>query len=95
MHTIRGFIGGNSNGQRRHPYQHAAAQAYKNDGFYTKEHIDTPILIDGVCAGVVTDVDKEYVYGTIWDKYVSKRIFADSGKLCDIVIEVKYRQRTN
>lgn len=63
--------------------------SYNNDGFYTKEHIDTPILIEGVVVGTITDVSNELVYGTIWDRYLSRRVYADSKKLCDVVISVK------
>lgn len=62
---------------------------YNNDGFYTKEHINMPIVIEGVCAGLITDVDKDHVHGVIWDKFVSRRVYADSGKLCDLSINIK------
>ena len=63
--------------------------AYKNDGFYSKENINTPILIEGVVVGSITDVDDDFVYGVIWDKYLSRRIFADNKKLCDVSINIQ------
>lgn len=63
--------------------------SFANDGFYTEENINTPILVDGVPVGIITNVDDKLVYGVIWDRYLSRRIFADSRELCDISIEVK------
>ena len=59
---------------------------FRNDGNYSKDAINAPIMIEGVAVGAITDVNDEFVFGTIWSKYVSRRIFADSGKICDIVI---------
>lgn len=63
--------------------------SFSNDGFYTEENINTPILIEGVPVGAITNVDAKLVYGVIWDRYLSRRIFADTRKLCDVSIEVK------
>lgn len=63
--------------------------SFANDGFYTEENINTPILVEGVPVGIITNVDDKLVYGIIWDRYLSRRIFANSRKLCDVSIEVK------
>lgn len=41
--------------------------SWRNDGHYTKEHINFPIIKDNMPVGVIISIDENYVNGVIWN----------------------------
>lgn len=58
---------------------------WNNDGSYTKDCVDAPIVdrrTEGkgtVCVGTITSVDNKYVRGIVWGRYIIKDLFSNLG----------------